>query len=233
MVKEMTKNHDMDLSNRPQSTAAKILFYGCKDVAFSPYGEYWRQARKICVLELLSLKRVQDFHSVREEEVEALMNRIRKACVNGGSCINLSKLILSTFNNVVSRCAVGKSFMEEDGRSKIGELTRKIMVQFVEFSVGDFFPSLSWIDVLRGFIGSLKETSRACNLVFDQVIDEHKAALESDCGFSGMKTFVDILLRVQKDKQLDFELTQTDIKALLTVLLISLCNMYSVSLHVL
>jgi hypothetical protein len=61
MAREMMKTHDIIFSNRPQSIAAKILLYGCKDVGFSPYGEYWRQARKISVLELLSIKSVQSF----------------------------------------------------------------------------------------------------------------------------------------------------------------------------
>jgi hypothetical protein len=71
MAREIMKTHDIVYSNRPKTIAANMLLYGCKDVAFSPYGEYWRQARKICVLELLSLKSVQPFKYVWEE-VEVL-----------------------------------------------------------------------------------------------------------------------------------------------------------------
>ncbi|KAG6384752.1 hypothetical protein SASPL_153570 [Salvia splendens] len=35
------------------------LFYNNRNVAFAPYGEYWRQIRSVCVLHLLSNKRVQ------------------------------------------------------------------------------------------------------------------------------------------------------------------------------
>jgi len=58
MTREMIKTQDIVFSKCPQTTAANILPYGCKDVAFSSYGEYWRQARKICVHELLCLKSV-------------------------------------------------------------------------------------------------------------------------------------------------------------------------------
>nr|XP_048330621.1 phenylacetaldehyde oxime monooxygenase CYP71AN24-like [Ziziphus jujuba var. spinosa] len=73
------KTHDIVFSNRPNSTAEDILYYGCIDTGFAPYGEYWRDARKICVLELLSLKRVESFQYVRDEEVAVLVNKIRKA----------------------------------------------------------------------------------------------------------------------------------------------------------
>ncbi|XVF08814.1 hypothetical protein REPUB_Repub07fG0035800 [Reevesia pubescens] len=61
MAREIVKNHDIVFSSRPSTKAAKILFYGCTDVGFAPYGEYWRQVRKISVLELLSLRRVHSF----------------------------------------------------------------------------------------------------------------------------------------------------------------------------
>ncbi|XP_061336914.1 cytochrome P450 71A1-like [Gastrolobium bilobum] len=56
MAREITKTHDVAFSNRPESTAAKFLLYGYKDIGFAPYGEEWRQKKKICVLELLSQK---------------------------------------------------------------------------------------------------------------------------------------------------------------------------------
>ncbi|GMY14968.1 phenylacetaldehyde oxime monooxygenase CYP71AN24-like [Fagus crenata] len=67
MAREIMKTNDIIFSNRTKPTASDFLFYGSTDVAFSSYGEYWRQVKKICVLELLSLKRVQSFQYVREE----------------------------------------------------------------------------------------------------------------------------------------------------------------------
>jgi len=70
MAKEIIKINDIIFSNQPETTAANFLYYGSTDVTFSQYGEYWRQAKKICVLKLLGLKRVQSFQYVREKEVE-------------------------------------------------------------------------------------------------------------------------------------------------------------------
>lgn len=107
MVREMIKSNDIVFSNRPETTAPDILLYGCKDVSFSNYGEYWRQLRKVIVLELLSIKRVQQCRFVRNEEVALLVERVRKASLKGDS-INLSDIFFGISNNVVSRCVIGK-----------------------------------------------------------------------------------------------------------------------------
>ncbi|MQL05450.1 cytochrome P450, partial [Escherichia coli] len=77
IANQVMKTHDVNFANRPESIFAKIFAYNGKDVEFSPYGDYWRQLRKICTMELLSAKRVQSFRSIREEEVSQLVKTIR------------------------------------------------------------------------------------------------------------------------------------------------------------
>ncbi|KAI4324236.1 hypothetical protein L6164_023790 [Bauhinia variegata] len=126
LVREMVKTHDTVFSSRPLTTAIKIVFYGGKDVAFAPYGEEWREKRKICVLELLSQKRVQSFQSIREEEVADLANKIREACAsNDGCCVNLSEMIIATLSNIICRSSLGHKYCTSDGNSKIAKLARK------------------------------------------------------------------------------------------------------------
>ena len=213
MLKEITKNHDIAFSDRPQTTATNILFYGSEDVGFAPYGEYWRQARKLIVLEILSLKRVQEFQFVRDEEVSRLVDKARKVSLSGES-LDLSQMLIGTSNNIASRCILGQRFEDETGRSTFGELSRKLMRQLVAFSLADFFPSLRWIDVARGFIARLNAISREFNSFFDKVIEEHK---RRDVGGSDGKDFLDILLRLKRDGMLDFDLSPNRLKGILTV----------------
>jgi hypothetical protein len=65
---KVMKTNDLVFSDRPQRKIFDILLYGSKDVASCAYGEYWRQVRSLSVLHLLSNKRVQSYHHVREEE---------------------------------------------------------------------------------------------------------------------------------------------------------------------
>ncbi|KAL5544066.1 hypothetical protein UlMin_007850 [Ulmus minor] len=220
IVNDIIKNHDVVFSSRPKTTAGDILLYGGKNVSFAPYGEYWRQVRKICVVELLSLRRVQEFGYVRDEEVVVLVDKLHEACLDE-SCVNLSAMLMATFNNIICRCVLGQSYSEEnDGGSKYGELSRRMMVDMMAFCFGDFFPSLKWIDVLIGFTARVRSTAQALDAFSDQVVEEHKTKKSYSGGSTNLEDFVDILLRVQKEGTLDFELTGENIKAILQDMLV-------------
>ncbi|XP_061349591.1 phenylacetaldehyde oxime monooxygenase CYP71AN24-like isoform X2 [Gastrolobium bilobum] len=168
MAREITKTHDVAFSNRPESTVAKIFLHGYEDIGFAPYGEEWRQKKKICVLELLSQKRVGSFHSIRQEEITELVDTIRDACASKRSSVNLREMLFAASNNIVSRCVLGQKYDTPDGTTSIGVLARKTMKLLAAFSVGDFFPSLGWIDVLTGLISEIKSTSAALDAFFDE-----------------------------------------------------------------
>ncbi|KAH0680974.1 hypothetical protein KY290_023162 [Solanum tuberosum] len=52
------------------------------DIAFSPYGDYWRHMRKLSTLELLSAKMVKSFSPIRQEELSSLLSSIRSMDVD-------------------------------------------------------------------------------------------------------------------------------------------------------
>lgn len=58
IAREMLKTHDVNFASRPVILASKIAVYGGLDMLFAPYGAYWRRLRKLCVMEVLSSKRV-------------------------------------------------------------------------------------------------------------------------------------------------------------------------------
>ncbi|KAG5536991.1 hypothetical protein RHGRI_024430 [Rhododendron griersonianum] len=95
--------------------------YGCRDLALSPHGEYWRQMRKICVTQLLSLNRVHSFHSLREEEVMGWIEKIRRASLDSAP-INLGDLFVHLSSNIISRCTLGRKYEGQDNIRRFGEL---------------------------------------------------------------------------------------------------------------
>ncbi|GLT45698.1 hypothetical protein SLA2020_195120 [Shorea laevis] len=123
MAQETMKKNDLAFANRPALKAAEVIFYGYTDVNFSPYGEYSRQVKKIAAVELLSLKSVEMFQIVWEEEVAKMNNEIQISCLNGAA-VNLSKMVIKVANNIISRSALGKFY---------GELLRRAMGLLVAF----------------------------------------------------------------------------------------------------
>ncbi|TKY55272.1 steroid 17alpha-monooxygenase or 17alpha-hydroxyprogesterone aldolase [Spatholobus suberectus] len=216
VAREIFKTHDAVFSNRPKATAAEVFLYGYKDVGFAPYGDEWKQKRKVCVLELVSMKSVRSFQFIRVEEVAEMIGVIREACASKKSSVNLSELLIALTNNIMSRCVLGQKYDTPDGSRSFGELGRKLLNQFTAFCVGDFFPSLGWVDVLTGQIPRFKATLRSLDIFFDHVIAEHKTKMKKrDDDQSGKKDFVDILLQLEETGMLGFELSQDNLKALL------------------
>ncbi|CAI0445671.1 unnamed protein product [Linum tenue] len=107
-AKLVLKTHDLVFASRPSLLVARIIFYGCKDIGFAPYGEYWRQMRKICIVELLSARRVASFRSIREEEASTLISRIRLAATaRDEEGVDLREMLFSFSSNVTYRYGLG------------------------------------------------------------------------------------------------------------------------------
>lgn len=118
ICKRSDETHDVIFASRPQDLAAKIMSYDYSDVIFSPYGDYWRQLRKICISELLSIKRVQSFWSIREEEVSNLIKLIDS---RAGSVINLSDEVNSLMYCITSSAAFGNKCKDQELFVEVGE----------------------------------------------------------------------------------------------------------------
>ncbi|KAF3642850.1 Premnaspirodiene oxygenase [Capsicum annuum] len=77
VANQVPKTHNLAFACRPKFMGIDIICYGSRDIAYIPYGEYWRQMCKICLMELLSAKNVRPFSSIRHDEVVCLIDSIR------------------------------------------------------------------------------------------------------------------------------------------------------------
>uniref|UniRef100_A0A2C9UJ86 Cytochrome P450 n=1 Tax=Manihot esculenta TaxID=3983 RepID=A0A2C9UJ86_MANES len=216
MAHEITKNHDAIFADRPKTSAGDVLFFGRQDIAFCPYGEYWRQAKKVCVLQLLNQKRVQHFEFVRREETTKLVQKLRHACAEG-SPVDLSEMLTTISSNIVSRSALGTIYDNESGRksNSSGDLVRTGIDLVGSFSFKDSFPCLGWLDVLTGLNNKVKKASKELHGFLDQVIEEHIQASKSQDKADDRKDIVDILLQLERNRMLTVDFTRERMKAIL------------------
>ncbi|KAL5544047.1 hypothetical protein UlMin_007831 [Ulmus minor] len=211
LAKEALKTHDLALSSRPQIISAKYLFYNCTDIAFSPYGAYWRYIRKICILELLSAKRVQSYSFVREEEVARLVHRLMESYPG---TTNLSKMLGLYANDVLCRVAFGRDFSGGGDYDKQG--FQKMLEEYQELlgglSLGDFFPSMDFIHSLTGMKSRLVHAFERFDKLFDEIIAEH---LNPNREKDEHKDLVDVLLDIQRNESGEIPLTADNVKAII------------------
>ncbi|KAK3225492.1 hypothetical protein Dsin_005354 [Dipteronia sinensis] len=222
LAREIMKTHDVIFANRPDSRVAKRLLYNYRDLSWSPYGEYWRQMRSICVMRLLSSKRVKSFRLYREEETAEL---IKKVTVQSCSCstpIDLSEMLISLTRDLICRAAFGRKYNENEGESgrKLKKLLEELGEMLGVFSVGDFIPWLGWLDQVSGLNAKIERVFREFDHFFNVVIDDRMARQDdSSVGLSedGMD-LLDILLQIQKDGTNGIHMAKEHIKAILLVI---------------
>ncbi|PPR94685.1 hypothetical protein GOBAR_AA25982 [Gossypium barbadense] len=81
MAEAVLKTHDLDFCSRRSLRGAMRLSYNALDLAFSPYTDYWKEMRKLCVVHLFS--RVQKYRPIREDEVGRLpLTRLEKQLID-------------------------------------------------------------------------------------------------------------------------------------------------------
>nr|CAD1818198.1 unnamed protein product [Ananas comosus var. bracteatus] len=159
MAREIMKTHDLCFASRPATKITEILLYNNRNLASSPYGEYWRNVRKLCTIHLLSAKRVQSYHLMREEEVAFMIEKIRQYC-SSPTTIDMSEVLYSFANDMICRVVSGKLFRRGRRNELFHELLEENSYLARAFNIEDYFPWLAWLGVFFGLSSRAKRTSR-------------------------------------------------------------------------
>nr|AYV88856.1 cytochrome P450 oxidase CYP71AU93 [Polygala tenuifolia] len=214
---EIMKTQDLQFATRPRVKMADKLLYNSKDIAFSPYGEYWRQVRSICVMHLLSYRRVQSFCHVREEETALLIDRIRQASLSSLP-VDLTEMFVTITNDVVCRVALGGKYSGGGGdySLKFKVLLREFGELLGTFVVGDYIPWLAWLSRVNGLDARAERVAEELDEFLDGVIEKHiSRGTSENIELEEKSDFVDVLLWIQKTKALGFPIDRVVIKALI------------------
>lgn len=215
---EILRTQDHIFCSRPQLIASSHLSYGGQDIAFSPYNDHWKQLRRFSNAEFFGASKVQSFRTIRDEEVAILVNTIRNDC-RDGKAINLSKMTVCFFNNIIYREVFGKrtSADGESGASRHQDLVTAVIDLLPGFSVGDLFPRFWWLDWVTGWRLKLERSFRKMDKLFDEEIREKEIKITSQRlnDEEEEENFLALLLRceVEKHPLLGFLMSRNDTKA--------------------
>ncbi|XP_074591860.1 premnaspirodiene oxygenase-like [Curcuma longa] len=202
---QVTKSHDLNFAHRPQLLAPSIICYGCSDIAFSSYGDYWRQMRRICATELFSAKRVRSFSAIRAEEVAEL---IRDAAAASGQPMNVNHKLTALLNSIVSRASFG---FRCHSQHAFVETMKEVMMLASGFCAADLFPSLKFVASISGLASKLKKLHRKVDEILDATIKEHQSRKSE----GDEEDLLDVLLRLKDDGTLETPITFDNIKAVI------------------
>lgn len=209
-AKEVLRTHDVAFSNRPPGLAAEAFSYNYTGIGFAPYGESWRVLKRICILELLSMKRVRAFRHVREEETINLVKRI--AAVEG-SPVNVTDEGHLLAYDIVTRASVGAKTKD---RLAIIHMIKKLSNFGAGFNAADLYPSIKWLPFLTGIQFKIQKMHRKMDAMFDGIIAEHRKAATAPGGEEEFEDLLDTLIKYQSEGS-ELPLTDDTIKAVLLV----------------
>ncbi|OEL18177.1 Cytochrome P450 71D10 [Dichanthelium oligosanthes] len=187
---EIMRTHDVTFATRPWSTTMRIMMADGYGLGFAPYGDQWRQLRKISVLELLT--------------APAACSR----SATSGRRTSAALLPPSPRHRRANRFERREEFLEtieEESKLTSG------------FNLSDLFPSSFWF--VNFFVSGTARRSHAMHQksieLMDHAIKQHEE-LRATMAANGRvveEDLVDVLLRIQKEGGLNVPLTKGTIKA--------------------
>ena len=215
MAEAILKTNDVKLADRPKIAAGKYTTYNYSNITWSQYGPYWRQARKICLMEIFSPKRLDQFETVRVQELHSLL---RKLFLSAGKPINARDNFSDLSLSVISRLVLGKSYTVKSGSQKeymspkeFKEMIDELFLLNGVLDIGDSIPWLAFLD-LQGYIKRMKAVGQLFDGFLEHTLNEHQKRRR------GVEDYVpqdmmDILLQLSDDPNLEVQLVRTAVKA--------------------
>ncbi|KAL3527172.1 hypothetical protein ACH5RR_011828 [Cinchona calisaya] len=218
IARQILQVHDNIFSNRPTTIAIRYLTYNQADMAFAPYGPFWRQMRKVCVMRLFSRKRTESWEAVRLE----INDMIKTVASKTGSAVNLSELVFRLTRNITFRAAFGSTRRER--QDEFIRILQEFSELFGAFNIADFIPWLTWVDP-QGLSKRFVKARASLDLFIDTIIDDHveKKTNENGC-IDNERDMVDELLSYysefkysneSENSQKSITLTRNNIKAII------------------
>ncbi|KAF5468354.1 hypothetical protein F2P56_012512 [Juglans regia] len=209
IAKECFTSKDKTFANRPKAMVSELMGYNYATFALSPYGSYWRQVRRITILEFLSDQRVEMFKHIGESEVNTTIRETYQLLLNNNKLmlVEMSRWFGNITLNTLFRMVAGKRFAlaaTEDEDEGNDLQCRKALTDFFifagKFVVSDALPYLRWLD-LGGDQRGMKKSAIEVDHVLQGLLEEHKQRKLSSEVKNGHQDFMDVMLSFVTDNK--------------------------------
>lgn len=219
LARYILKTEDVKFIDRPKFAAGKYTTYNYADITWSQYGPYWRQARKMCLMELFSAKRLESYEYIRVEEMHNLLRDLFKS---SGKVMMLKDFLSTLSLNVISRMVLGKNYLDKSDGSIVTPEEFKSMLDELfllngVLNIGDSIPWLNFLD-LQGYIRRMKSLGKKFDRFLEHVLDEHNERRRQEGENFVARDMVDVLLQFADSPTLEVKLERNGVKAFTQVI---------------
>ncbi|KAK4573759.1 hypothetical protein RGQ29_031634 [Quercus rubra] len=190
-VKECFTTNDKAFASRPMSSHGKYLVYNYAAFGFAPYGTYWREMRKLVMIELLSSRHLETLKSMRVSEVDTLVKDLYSLCKSNKHNNNQTSL------NIITKVIAGKRYFGNDGNDVEAQHIGKIIKDFMYAAgvpvISDLIPFLKWIDLFEQ-VKFMKRVAKEFDSLVGSWVDEHTTRRVNGDEPSDKLDFIDVML---------------------------------------
>ena len=182
LARECLLNNDKAILGRPKSVAVELVGYNYAMFGFGPYGSYWRQMRKMVMLELLSNHRLNMLSHVWKSEIKMFINGLYRLWgTNKGKTdmvlVDLNQRFRDLALNIIVKIISGKNFgVDSEEDLEFHEAVREFIEHTGSLAIGDALPFLRWLD-LGGQEKAMKRNFKKLDHIIQRWLDEHKHCL--------------------------------------------------------
>ncbi|EOA20482.1 hypothetical protein CARUB_v10000794mg [Capsella rubella] len=216
-VKEVLKTFDLECCSRPYMTYAARITYGLKDLAFSFYTKYWKEVRKMTVVELYTAKRVKSFQRIRQEEVASFV-QFMKQSASLEKAVNLNRKFVKLTGSVICKVGFGITLKGSKLEDAYEEVVQKTLEVVGSFAAADHFPVIGkLIDRVTGLHSKCEKVFKLLDSFFEQSIEHH---LENP---NIKDDIIELLLKMERGETGlgEFQLTRDHTKGILVNILVA------------
>ncbi|KAK6925686.1 Cytochrome P450 [Dillenia turbinata] len=206
------KTLDKNFSNRPPDAGSTHLAYNAQDMVFADYGPRWKLLRKVTNLHMLGGKALDDWSQVRVAELGHMLRAMHEASLRGEPVV-VPDMLTYAMANMIGQVILSKRVFVTTGTesNEFKDMVVELMTSAGLFNVGDFIPSIAWMD-LQGIVRGMKLLHKKFDALITKMIEEHLASSHER---KGKPDLLDVVLSHHRESTQDERLSKTNIKALL------------------
>ncbi|KAK9995869.1 hypothetical protein SO802_020555 [Lithocarpus litseifolius] len=228
-VEECFTKNDIIFANRPPFLFGKHIAYNNTTLVQSPYGDHWRNLRRISTLEILSNNRLNKFLGIRRDEMKHLLRNLSRNSCHGFAKVELQSMLLDmTFNNIMRMVArkgyyrYGEDAKDEEEARQFRRIIKELTGFGGASNPTEFVPILRWMDY-GGLEKKLKNLSKRTDEFLQALIDGQRHKEEDG------NNMIEHMLSLQKSQPEYY--TDQIIKGLLWALLFPGTNTSAITLE--
>uniref|UniRef100_M8AMJ6 Cytochrome P450 71D7 n=1 Tax=Aegilops tauschii TaxID=37682 RepID=M8AMJ6_AEGTA len=207
---EVLKTNDLAFATRPCGPTMDIVSCGGKGL-LAPYGEHWRQMRKVCVTEVLSARQVRRIESIQRGEAARLVESV-SAAATACAVVDVGKGLAELAGNIIAGAVFGGRFPQQEAHLREMDALSALVGGF---GLVDLFPSSRLARWLSSSTRDVRRSHARVQRILDDIIQDRKekkpTAAAASPAARGSEDLLAVLLRLQREDTLTFPLTSESI----------------------